>query len=62
MLIVLLYVLLLEVGFSGTRLDQSEENTTLELRVLSLSPTLGAEITYINKLYFLFFLIFIYLL
>ena len=29
----------------GTRLAQSAEHATLDLRVMSLSPTLGAEIT-----------------
>ena len=45
MLMVMLYMLLLEMDFKGTSLAQSEEHATPDLRVLSLSPTLGAEIT-----------------
>ena len=32
-------------GWGGAWLAQSEEHTTLDLRVVSLSPTLGIEIT-----------------
>jgi len=33
----------------GAWLAQSEERATLDLRVASLSPTMGAEITQISK-------------
>ena len=33
----------------GTWLAQSEEHVALDLRVMSSCPTVGVEITYVNK-------------
>lgn len=40
-----------KVRLRGSRLAQSEEHGTLELRPMSLRPTLGIELTKINNLF-----------
>ena len=36
-------------GMNKTRLAQSEEHAALDLKVVSLSPTLGVEITFLKR-------------